>query len=169
MGISEKKSKGTVLKMRLGGTSFLMSGLLLPQDPVWHAGLCHDKLVAVLWMFFPSQTSLTWSVLLCFTGVEAGHPVWSVWDSDNHPGCHLPKYQEKSRLADREDARPRLHRFCSGTTGSDRQHWLHIIHLHSNGPILCYSMETWTRRSVMSLCGSLGLAPAECWSLLTFW
>lgn len=32
-----------------------------------------------------------------------------------------------------------------------------------------YSTVIWTRRSVMSLWGNLGLAPAECWSLLTFW
>lgn len=102
-----------------GRDLFLNVQCPLPQDPVWHIGLCQEEFVGVLLRLLAWQTLLTWSVLLCFSGVEVGHSVWSLWDSDNHPGCHLPKYQKKSRLADWEDARPRLHSFCSGTRRSD--------------------------------------------------
>lgn len=104
-GTPGKENKGTGLKTRQWGTSFLMSSVFCLK------ALCH----MALWLQIFEHLAVTLSNFAFLSpGVEAGHPVRSVRDADDHPGCHLPQHQEKSRLADGEDARERLHRLCSG-------------------------------------------------------
>lgn len=102
MGASGKEIKSTVSEMRLGRTSFLMSNdhclkvrcyksFCLTSSCSWNKPLLYVANVGSI--FYPVPL-----------GVEARHPVWSVWNFDNHPGCHLPQHQEKSWLVDREDA-----------------------------------------------------------------
>lgn len=56
---------------------------------------------------------------LHFTGMEAGYPVWFIWNFDYYPGCYFPQYKKESRLAYRENACKRLHCFCSGKNLSE--------------------------------------------------
>lgn len=113
MGTPGKENKGTVSEMRLRGDLFLNVQCPLSQDPVLHiscfmefnrcliSGLVKDVQYDVRYTLFSSQCITCFSR---FSGVEAGHPVWSVRNTDDHPGCHLPQHQEKSRLVDWEDA-----------------------------------------------------------------
>lgn len=52
--------------------------------------------------------------LFVFLGVEVGHSLRFVRDSDHHTSCHLCQYTSESGLAHREDAFQRLYRVCHG-------------------------------------------------------
>ena len=41
---------------------------------------------------------------LSFPGVEVGHPLWSLRDTDNHTSCHFCQHTSESRLAHWENA-----------------------------------------------------------------
>lgn len=57
-------------------------------------------------------TGTKW-LALC-VGMEVGHTLRSVRDSDHHPSSHFLEHKEKGGLADGENACPGLHRVCTG-------------------------------------------------------
>lgn len=121
---------------------------------------------------------------LYFPGMEIGHTLWLVWDTDNNPSCHFLEHQKKSRLADWEDARSGFYGLCPGKMGRVLLFSRFLVCAHALSKLgnfvfwfMCdshdrfstCSMGTWTKKNGMWSWESLDQDLAEYWSLQICW